>query len=404
MKLTECYIKNYLMTFFVGLLLVASFNFVVDPRKIFAAVDIKGFNREKPFILNAGLRKLKSVEIERGNYDTILLGTSRTEHGLNPLHPVFNSSKVYNAALSGTSIYESFKVFEFANKKSNLDTVIIGLDAISFFSGKKTAGDYNDSKFDRSHNSLKLISNEIFSKEKTIESLLTINFNLEDKRDEYITSGFIKRADSPETIRRELFSKTLKEFLSREDLYPGLYDSPKRIELLREIFNQRKDNTKLYLFISPVHAYQLEGMDSINRFSKFEQWKRDLVKVVEEDAKNNPNKQPIILWDFSGYNSFTTEKIPPAGSKEQMKWYWESSHYKKELGDIILDIMFNYPKKNKDAPSDFGVVINSDNIESHLEKIRTEQVLYKQNFPQEVEEVKRLARETAHLRKASKTN
>lgn len=404
MKLTESYIKNYIMTFFVGLFLVASFNFVVDPRKIFAAVDIKGFNHEKPFILNAGLRKLKSVEIERGNYDTILLGTSRTKHGLNPKHPVFNSSKVYNAALSGTSIYETFRAFEFANKKSNLNTVVIGLDAISFYSAKTTGGDYNESKFSKSHNNIKLISNEILSKDKLIESLLTINFNLEDKRDEHITSGFFTRADSSKYTRRELFTKTLEEFLVREDLYPGLYDSPKRIELLKEIFNQRKDNTKLYLFISPVHAFQLEGMDSINRFSKFEQWKRDLVKAVEEDAVKNPNKQPIVLWDFSGYNTYTTEKIPPAGSKQQMKWYWESSHYKNELGDIILDKMFNYPNKNKDASRDFGVVINSDNIESHLEKIRAEQARYKQNFPQEVKEVEKLARETAHSRKVSKKN
>ncbi|MEM1393612.1 MAG: hypothetical protein AAGG00_10030 [Cyanobacteria bacterium P01_H01_bin.150] len=404
MKLTECYIKNYITNFFIGLFLVASFNFVVDPRKIFAVVDIQGFNSEKPFILNAGLRKLKSVEIERGNYDTIFLGTSRTKHGLNPLHPVFNSSKVYNAGLSGTSIYETFRAFEFANEKSNLDTVVIGLDAISFYSKKTTGGDYNESKFSKSHNYFKIISNEIFSKNKVIESLLTINFNLKDKRDDYITSGFVTRADSPKYTLRELFTKTLEEFLVREDLYPGLYDSPKRIELLKEIFNQRKDNTKLYLFISPVHAFQLEGMDSINRFSKFEQWKRDLVKVVEEDATKNPNKQPIILWDFSGYNSYTTEKIPPTGSKQKMRWYWESSHYKNELGDIILDKMFNYPNKNKDAHSDFGVVINSDNIESHLEKIRAEQARYKQNFPQEVEEVKTLARKTAHLRKVSKAN
>ena len=66
--------------------------------------------------------------------------------------------------------------------------------------------------------------------------------------------------------------------------------------------------------------------------------------------------------------------------------------------------MFNYPNKNKDAHSDFGVVINSDNIESHLEKIRAEQARYKQNFPQEVEEVKTLARKTAHLRKVRKAN
>ncbi|MEM6404175.1 MAG: hypothetical protein AAF757_28785 [Cyanobacteria bacterium P01_D01_bin.116] len=404
MKLTQSYIKNYIITFFGGLFLVASFNFVVDPRKMFAVVNIKGFNSEKPFILNSGLRKLKSVEIEKGNFDTVLLGTSRVQYGLSPLHPIFGSSKAYNAGLAGTSIYEIFKAFKFANKQSNLKKVVLGLDAISFHSKKGAGGDYHQSKFSQSFNQLNFISSEIFSKDKILESFETITFNLKNKRDEYISSGFIKRNDSPESIRRELFINTIKEFLVREDLYPGLYDSPQRLELLKEIFNRRKDETKLYLFISPIHAYQLEGMKSINRFSLFEQWKRDLVQIIAEDAIANPNKQPIVLWDFSGYNSITTEKIPPAGSKKEMKWYWESSHYKKEVGDMVLDVMFNYPEKSQNTPSDFGVIINSNNIESHLERIRKQQALYKQNFPQEVEEVERLARETAHLRKASKTD
>ena len=404
MKLTQYYIKNYITTFVVGLLVVASFNFVVDPRKIFAVVDIKGFNREKPFILNSGLRKLKSVEIERGNYDTILLGTSRVQYGLNPQHSAFNSSKVYNAGLAGTSIYETLRTFEFANKKSNLKSVVIGLDAISFYSENKTGGDYNESKFYPSYNNVKVIYKEIFSKQKIIESLLTINFNLEKKRDGYITRGFVQRSDSPKNIRRELFNETLKEFLVREDLYPGLYDNPQKLELLQKIFNQRKEDTKLYLFISPIHAYQLEGMRSINGFSRFEQWKRDLVKIVAEDRVANPDKEPIVLWDFSGYNSITTEAIPPAGSREEMKWYWESSHYKNELGDIVLDTMLNYPKKNPNAPSDFGVKLDSSNIESHLQRIRTEQARYEQNFPEEVEEVKRLARETASYRIANQRN
>lgn len=393
-----------MMTFVVGLLSVASFNFVVDPQKIFAVVDIEGFNHEKPFIMSGGLRKLKSVEIEKGNYDKVLLGTSRVMRGLSPQNPVFNSSQVYNAGLPGANIYEILKTFEFANNQKNLKTVVMGLDVFSFNSKIKPKADYYESKFSESYNRFNFIFSELFSIEKFIRSLITINFNLRNQHDEYIINGFMQKEEAPSDNRRKLFTEKIKSYITLEKLYPGLYDSPKKLELLKEAFNHRKDDTKLYLFISPIHAYQLEGMRSINRFSKFEQWKRDLVKIIAEDELENPNKQPIVLWDFSGYNSITTEKISPNGSKKEMKWYWEPSHYKKELGDLVLDVMFNYPQKSNNAPSDFGVAIDSSNIESHLAKIRAEQVRYKQNFPEEVEVVERLKRETAHLRKDNKLN
>ncbi|MDJ0773295.1 MAG: hypothetical protein QNJ49_07670 [Mastigocoleus sp. MO_167.B18] len=404
MKLSQSYIKNYMMTFAIGSLCVASFNFVVDPQKIFAVVDVKGFNHEKPFIMSGGLRKLKSVELEKGNYENVLLGTSRVMRGLNPQNPVFNSRPVYNAGLPGANIYEILKTFEFANNHEHLKTVVVGLDVFSFNSKIKPKADYYESKFSGSYNKFNFIFSELFSIEKFIRSLSTINFNLRNQHDEYIINGFMQKEEAPEYNRRKLFIEKIKSYITLEKLYPGLYDSPEKLELLKEVFNHRKDDTKLYLFISPIHAYQLEGMRSINRFSRFEEWKRDLVKIIAEDAVKNPKKQPIILWDFSGYNSVTTEKISPTGSKKEMKWYWEPSHYKKELGDLVLDVMFNYPNKSKNAPSDFGVVIDSSNIESHLQKIRAEQARYQQNFPEEVEIIERLKRETAHFRGKNNIN
>ncbi|MFC1932391.1 hypothetical protein ACFLXU_02005 [Chloroflexota bacterium] len=51
-----------------------------------------------------------------------------------------------------------------------------------------------------------------------------------------------------------------------------------------------------------------------------------------------------------------------------MQWYWDSSHYKKELGDLMLDKIFNYHESGRIVPDNFGVLITSDNIERHLEK------------------------------------
>lgn len=402
MKLTQSYIKNYMMIFFVGLLLVASFNFVVDPQKIFAVVDIKGFNHEKPFIKDGGMRKLKSFEIDRGNYDTILLGTSRVIRGLSPLHPAFNSSLVYNLGFPGTNMLEIYKVFQFTKNNTKISTVILGLDFLTFSNKRTVSGDFNDSRFAHK-NIFSIYIDTILSMKNAIKSLRTLT--QQDSSDITIIHGF-RNQRKTDINHRKLFRNILtKNFLVNQQTYAGFSYSKNRLDLFRQLVEDcREKNIKLSLFISPIHARQIEAMRVLNIFPEFQQWKRDLVKILAEDAAANANKQPIFLWDFSGYNSITTEKIPPAGSKQEMKWYWESSHYKKELGDIVLDTMLNYPKKNQNAPSDFGVILNSSNIESHLKRIRAEQALYKQNFPEEVEEVERLARETAHLRKASKTN
>lgn len=399
MKLTQSYINNYMMIFFGGLLLVASLNFVVDPQKIFAVVDIKSFNHEKPFITDGGMRKLKSLEIERGNYDTILLGTSRTLNALYPLHSAFNSSLVYNAGFPGTNMFEIYKVFQFTKNNTEISTVMLGLDFLTFSNKRTVSGDFNDSRF-ANKNIFSIYIDAILSMENTRKSLITLTKQY--STDISIINGFRNKRKT-DINHRKLFRDILtKNFLVNQQTYAGFSYSRDRLDLFRQLVEDcRQKNIKLSLFISPIHARQIEAMRVLNIFPEFQQWKRDLVKILAEDAVANPNKKPIFLWDFTGYNSITTEAIPPADSKKEMKWYWESSHYKKELGDVVLDIMFNYPEKMKDAPSDFGVVINSSNIESHLQRIRTEQARYKQNFPEEVEEVERLARESAHIRKAS---
>ena len=86
------------------------------------------------------------------------------------------------------------------------------------------------------------------------------------------------------------------------------------------------------------------------------------MEINEQEAARS-GESPYPLWDFSGYNSLTTEDVPPDGDSEtQMKWYWESSHYKKELGDLVLDRIFDYHHPERIVPDDFGVLLTPKNI------------------------------------------
>ena len=74
--------------------------------------------------------------------------------------------------------------------------------------------------------------------------------------------------------------------------------------------------------------------------------------------------------DFSIYHELTAETVP-TNTKEKMKYHWEASHYKKELGDIVLDRLLDIsPYK------DFGVELNIQNIDNHIQNLREDRVKF----------------------------
>ena len=126
----------------------------------------------------------------------------------------------------------------------------------------------------------------------------------------------------------------------------------------------------------------------------WEKWKFEIVRINEVEAKRH-GKEPFPIWDFSGFNSVTTETIPPINDSEsQMQWYWESSHYKRELGDLVLDRVFNYNNLSRNVPDDFGVLLSLDNIASHLSKVRSDYDIWKTAFFQYVDEINRIILKT----------
>ena len=67
------------------------------------------------------------------------------------------------------------------------------------------------------------------------------------------------------------------------------------------------------------------------------------------------------VWDFSGYNSITTESID-----DRMEYYIDNSHYSLKAGDLVLNRIVSF--QTEKVPRDFGVLVNQDNIEPHLEQ------------------------------------
>lgn len=405
MRSSHRYLKINVLIFLCGMTGFVGANALVDPEGRFSLLTHPRFNQEKTEIMESGGRTPKSRALVHDPYDTLILGSSRTENGIDPHHEVFAGKHAYNAALSGSNFYETYQVFEFARKNAKPTTVLIGLDFLLFSSKRDVSGDFFVSSFAGCSPWLSDL-HYLASPQTFWSAWTTVQKNRSGERSLYTDRGMRDRTrmyDPARVNHRELFIKILtRDFLVSQKTYGGFAYGLDRLDLLRAVIAEcRRDGIALYLFIPPSHARDLEALRALGLYPLFEQWKRDLTQLVAEDSGRDPEARPIPLWDFSGYTSITTEDIPAANEKgKPMRWYWESSHFKKETGDLVLDRLFGHEHASRSLPEDFGVLLSSQNIEAHLAWGRDRQQRYRETHPQEVAEVEDLVRITARFRNA----
>lgn len=122
-----------------------------------------------------------------------------------------------------------------------------------------------------------------------------------------------------------------------------------------------ENNIELDIVFGPSHIRQWEALNYYLNINKWFEWKRDIIFFVDKIGKQY-NKESFRIMDFSVYH-FLTSEIVPINKNIQMKYYWEGSHYKNELGLIVLDRL-----TGNDKYKDFGVQLNIKNIDEYLEQ------------------------------------
>ena len=395
MKNPSAYLRVWFAIVLGGILASGIINVVIDPNGYFDLVDLPRINIEKPE--KSYGRVIKSIEICRDEYDTIIFGTSRIYTGIDPHSRWFEGSTVYNLGLLGTNMYEIHKVAMYVQRCQTLGRILLGIDFLAFTTRRTTRRDFARSAF-AGGLSLNTYLRQIISGQSVIDSAKTVWSNLRDGGDGRKPNGFEQRTGRVINYRRA-FRKTLKSFMTNRETYGDFEYGRNRVDLLREIALAYADaGAEVYVFIPPVHAKQLEALRLLGLYETFEQWKRDVVDVVASVNRRVPGPRAVRFWDFTGYNSISTEAVPAAGSRNQMRWFYESSHFKPETGDLVLMRMLR-PEASRDVvPDDFGVILTEENLERHLAATRRAQEAYRLSQPGEVEEVAKLVEATAPQR------
>jgi hypothetical protein len=110
--------------------------------------------------------------------------------------------------------------------------------------------------------------------------------------------------------------------------------------------------------------------------------------LVEDVDNKYPENKKFPLWDFSGYNSVTMDEVPPEEEpKGPMDWYYDVAHFKKSLGDMIQDRIFNYNDTGRVVPEDFGTQINSKNIDLYQRAQRSKRMKYMLAHQKDIKEL-----------------
>jgi len=92
-----------------------------------------------------------------------------------------------------------------------------------------------------------------------------------------------------------------------------------------------------------------------------------------------------LLWELRA-KAVDVKRID-ADTLTRMKWYFESSHYTTDLGDLIQDRVFDYKDLSRTVPDYFGVLITSQNIEEHLANIREQNQRFRELQPSVAKEL-----------------
>ena len=374
---------------------VAAFNAVVDPYGMYRWVEAAGFNAHKPAIYHR-VRLLKAFEVRRMAPRAIALGSSRSHLALRPSHPGWDAGPVYNLAFDGATTREMYHYLRHAHAGQRLEQVVLGLDSYHPTPWAATVRPDFDPLLLRAPGlgpphwlaaDLRLLT----SLDTLQESLRTLRSQW-DAPEWYAPDGqrlgevFFRR---PGEMFREQGPRAYFDEINRmevgfqvvpppdPDQPPAPPPEETSLDYVRKIVDFcRREGIDLRLFITPAHVYQMEIAAEMGSWGTIEQGRRALVELLDEEARRHTGAEPFPLYDFGGYNAVTTEALPPRGSQREMRYYWDSSHFKEGVGDRVLDRVLARP--DGPAPADgFGLRLTPGNIDQALAQLRAARDAYR---------------------------
>jgi hypothetical protein len=175
----------------------------------------------------------------------------------------------------------------------------------------------------------------------------------------------------------EVIGPRTREFLRGEGPTAGT------LEKLEQSL-RRACNVRWRLYINPTHAMTIDVLYWAGRGKRYEAWLGDLAAMGERLRGAGCD---VRLYDFSGFNHVTNETVPRPGDMAEMRNYWETSHYRDQVGSAILARVAGGPAGN----DGFGAELLPASIGQHTAQLRERRAAYLSSHPYEAGRAHRIA-------------
>lgn len=357
------YLNGLFATMVAVIALCGAINIVVDPLGIFGSPRVPGFNATKPYLdhhkVLARWQRAKRLCPTAG-----IFGNSRAEIGFDPEHSAFDELELiaFNHAIPGSSIDTSVRQIAWLQEAGCPPRVIVlGLEFFDFLGGSP-AEELEHSSPPPAIDGV-VLAETVFSITALRDSLATIQ---------------AQGATYPATLTERGFNpllnyipevKTSGHFiLFRQRAVENLKNwsrKPRRIKsadgtlsadfvgLESFLKAAGESGSTVHLVVYPYHAEIRLMMDRLGLGSLFTEWKENVVRTADKFSRNGLS---VDVTDFSGVTSETSEAIPPQGDRSShLKYYWEAGHFKKALGDRVLERVLL-------GKSEFGVRLTPETL------------------------------------------
>lgn len=331
---------------------------IIDPYKVFGLTD---FNK-KNFDPNTRYLKIEYL-LKHNQPDSFILGSSRVNFYDVDLASLLSQHNYYNMTAFNDYPLSIRKKLEWLASTRKVNQIILGMD-------------YDHQAMDETKDSdLLRQEHPLISQESKLEFyykytafqpetlILCIQSNLEKqvKNIFNITTGQSKLLRKDELRLKDpsgYIASNFKPASKVESQTKLLREEPKKLKSIQElekIINiANSKNIQSMIVVNPLNHHRFITFD----IDSYATWIERMVEVAGQ------------IWDFSGINSITKND----------QYYYEDTHFTKEAGNLVLSKIFDNQKTVKDIPKDFGIIVTKDNLNTHIERLKSLHKDYKNYY------------------------
>ena len=361
------YLHWMFATVVAALFVVGAINVFIDPLGVFGSPRIVGINASKPYLDHH--RELTRWQAARRLCPSAgIFGNSRAEIGFDPENALFANRRLsaFNHAIAGSDANLAYRQLRWLQGAGCLpETIILGVDFIDFLGGSSPTPLAPAESDPAPRLDARFLAETVFSLTGLRDSLNTIWLQwarYPATRTErgfsplYNYLGEVEQSGHYVLFRQRAEENARNWLRKPRRLQPpegGRSGDEQDVEAFLDLASAA--GSTVYLVIYPYHAQIRLMLERLGFGGLFAEWKKMIVDIAERQGGGK-----VIVWDFSGISPETLEEIPAAGDRRtHLRNYWESGHFKRELGDRALARMLG-------EPGDFGVRLNGENIDRWL--------------------------------------